>query len=376
MTSSSEPRGMLAGLRIVEICAIGPGPFCAMHLADLGADVIAIERPNSAASPSGYVLNRGKRSVVVDLKTAQGRELVLSLVEHADALIEGMRPGVMERLGLGPEPCHQRNPRLVYGRMTGWGQTGPMVNAAGHDNNYIALSGALYYAGTASEPPSSPFTMVGDVGGGALYLAVGILAGVLNARATGQGTVVDAAVVDGSAHMLQLLLSTRAKGYIDPERGRSMHDGSHFYATYRCADGRFITIGAIEPQFYAELLSRLGLGDDPNYQSQWRREDWPCRQREMAALFATRTRDAWCALLEGSDVCFAPVLSPDEAARHPHIRARHVYFERDGRLEPAPAPRFDGRVATPGCVPRQDQHGDAIRQALHEGGAERVWRVP
>ena len=235
---------MLTGIKIVEICGIGPGPFCAMHLADLGADVIAVER-EAAPGAASTLLNRGKRSVVADLKTAEGRALVLQLIEDADALVEGMRPGVMERLGLGPEECAARNPRLVYGRMTGWGQTGPMAQAAAHDNNYIALSGALYYNGTPAEPPQSAITLIGDVGGGALYLAVGLLSGILRARATGKGTVVDASIVDGSAHMMQLILSTRQKGLVTGDRGENVHDSSHFFATYRCADGHFVTLGSI-----------------------------------------------------------------------------------------------------------------------------------
>jgi len=304
---------MLSGVKIVEICGIGPGPFCAMHLADLGADVIAVERPAPAQagpSPEGNILNRGKRSIVADLKTAEGRELVLQLIESADALIEGMRPGVMERLGLGPDECHARNPRLVYGRMTGWGQDGPLAQAAGHDNNYISLSGALYYHGTPAEPPSSAITVVGDVGGGALYLAVGLLSGILNARSSGKGTVVDAAIVDGSAHMMQLLLSTQRKGYVTGERGGNIHDGSHFYATYRCADGNFVTVGAIEPQFYALLLDKLGLAGDARFAQQWDRARWPELRRYFAEVFAGKTRDEWCALLEGTDVCFGAVLWP------------------------------------------------------------------
>ncbi len=365
---------MLSGIRIVEICGIGPGPFCAMHLADLGADVIAVERPATGAQAgSRYVLNRGKRSVVADLKTEEGRALVLQLVESADALIEGMRPGVMERLGLGPVVCQARNPRLVYGRMTGWGQSGPMAQAAGHDNNYISLSGALYYNGTAAEPPSSAITVVGDVGGGALYLAVGILAGILRARATGKGTVVDAAIVDGSAHMLQLLLSTQRKGFITGERGGNIHDSSHFYSTYRCADGNFITVGAIEPQFYALLLGKLGLSDDPRFAKQWDKDHWPAQHECFADLFATRTRDEWCALLENTDVCFGPVLSPEDASRNPHMMARGVYFERDGHIEAAPAPRFDGKAVLPGTAPLRGEHTEAITTALEAGSAESVW---
>ncbi|MCY1333247.1 Acetyl-CoA:oxalate CoA-transferase [compost metagenome] len=365
---------MLSGIRIVEICGIGPGPFCAMHLADLGADVIAVERgdPANGGKPAeGYVLNRGKRSVVADLKTQEGRDLVLRLVEDADALIEGMRPGVMERLGLGPDVLQARNPRLVYGRMTGWGQSGPMANAAGHDNNYISVSGALYYNGTPAEPPSSAITAVGDIGGGALYLAVGLLAGILNARQTGKGTVVDAAIVDGSAHMLQLLLSTRKAGLVVGARGQNVHDSSHFYATYRCADGNFITVGAIEPQFYALLLEKLGLEDVPQFAGQWDRKRWPEMQRHFAEIFAGRTRAEWCALLEGTDACFGPVLSPQEAATHPHNVARGIYFERDGELEAMPAPRFDGQARAPGAIPLRGQHTEQVLASLEHG---LVWK--
>ncbi|AVA38164.1 CaiB/BaiF CoA transferase family protein [Cupriavidus metallidurans] len=366
---------MLSGVKIVEICGIGPGPFCAMHLADLGADVIAIERPVGANAPAGKgnVLNRGKRSVVADLKTEAGRELVLRLVESADALIEGMRPGVMERMGLGPEACQARNPRLVYGRMTGWGQSGPLAQAAGHDNNYIALSGALYYNGAPTAPPSSAFTVVGDIGGGALYLEIGLLVGILRARATGKGTVVDAAIVDGSAHMLQLLLATQRKGYISGERGSNIHDSSHFYSTYRCADGNFITVGAIEPQFYALLLEKLGLSDDARFAAQWDRGRWPALHHQLTEIFASKTRDEWCAMLESTDVCFGPVLSPEEAARHPHNMARGVYFERDGQIEAAPAPRFDDNAGTAGIIPHRGEHTEQITNAVREKRTKNLW---
>ena len=365
---------MLSGIKIVEICGIGPGPFCAMHLADLGADVIAVEREAPAGAPS-TLLNRGKRSIVADLKTAQGRELVLKLIEDADALIEGMRPGVMERLGLGPAECAARHPRLVYGRMTGWGQTGPLAQAAGHDNNYIALSGALYYNGTPAEPPQSAITLIGDVGGGALYLAVGLLSGILKARATGQGTVVDASIVDGSAHMMQLILATRQKGLVTGARGQNMHDSSHFFATYRCADGHFITLGSLEPQFYALLLEKLGLQDDPRFAGkQWDRARWEEMHAHFAELFASRTRDEWSALLEGTDVCFGPVLSPAEAAAHPHNVARDIYFERDGLLQSRPAPRFDGQTVTPRALPQRGEHTGPILAALDGGASSGVWR--
>ncbi len=354
---------MLSGVRVVEICGLGPGPFCAMHLADLGADVIAIERP-AAPGTTQNMLNRGKRHVEADLKTPEGRELVLRLVRDADALIEGMRPGVMERLGLGPEACHAINPRLVYGRMTGWGQDGPMAQAAGHDNNYISQSGALYYTGGADDVPSAPITVIGDVGGGALYLAVGLLSGILRARETGQGTVVDAAIVDGSAHMLQLLLSTARRGLVTGERGQNVHDSSPFFRTYRCADGGFITLGALEPQFYALLLDKLGLTGDPLFAQQYDRSQWPAACERLADLFGRKTRDEWRALLEGTDVCFGAVLSPREAAVHPHNAARGIYFERDGLLQSAPAPRFDGERTEPGPLPARGEHGNAVRQAL------------
>ncbi|QEZ48921.1 CaiB/BaiF CoA transferase family protein [Cupriavidus oxalaticus] len=362
---------MLSGVKVVEICGIGPGPFCAMHLADLGANVIAVERSVQEPAGPGYVMNRGKRSVVADLKTAEGRNLVLKLIEGADALIEGMRPGVMERLGLGPDVLQARNPRLVYGRMTGWGQDGPLAHAAGHDNNYISLSGALYYTGTEGEVPISPITAIGDIGGGALYLAIGVLAGIMNARETGKGTVVDAAIVDGSAHLLSLLLATKRKGLIVGPRGKNVHDGSHFFSTYRCKDDEYITLGSLEPQFYALLLQKLEL--DPAAFPQWDRERWPEMREQFAGIFAGRTRADWCALLDGTDVCFGPVLSPEEAATHPHMKARGVYFERDGRLEAMPAPRFDGTAMPAGAVPVRGQHTEQIVNALSRGDAAKVW---
>lgn len=369
---------MLSGIKVVEICGLGPGPFCAMHLADLGAQVIAVERGGSrsltgAASLPKNPLNRGKRSVVIDLKSEEGREAVLKLIEGADALIEGMRPGVMERLGLGPEVCQARNPRLVYGRMTGWGQHGPLAHAAGHDNNYIALSGAMYYSGTEGEAPSPPITMIGDIGGGALYLAVGLLSGILNARQTGKGTVVDAAIVDGSAHMLQLLGSLEAGGMINEQRGKSVHDGSQFYATYCCADGLYVTVGSMEPQFYALLLEKLGLQDDPLFAVQWDQARWPQMRTQLAEIFATRTRAEWCALMEGTDVCFAPVLSPSEAVAHPHMAARGVYFERDGLRQAAPAPRFDGQLVDPRPVPLRGEHSEAVMTALQGNDPGAAW---
>ena len=355
---------VLAGVRIVEVAGIGPGPFCGMLLADLGAEVILVERPQAASAVTdagaAAIFHRGKRSIALDLKSDRGKETALRLIEGADGLIEGMRPGVMEKLGLGPEICLARNPRLVYGRMTGWGQGGPLAHAAGHDNNYIALSGALWYAGNPGEPPVAPPTLLGDLGAGALYLAVGLLAGILSARATGHGTVVDAAIVDGSAHLMNLLLAFKAAGRFQIERGKSLLDGPHWFATYRCADGNFITLGALEPQFYALLLTKLGLEGESAFADGYDALRWPELRKRFAALFATRTRDAWCELLEGTDACFAPVLTPEEAARHPHNVARGIYGERDGILQAAPAPRFSGGNAAPGPIPVRGEHTDEV----------------
>lgn len=365
----------LDSVRVLEIGGLGPGPFCAMHLADLGADVISVVRENPAAAPTGTLLNRGKRSVLADLKTDAGRQLVLELVQDADALIEGMRPGVMERLGLGPDVCLRRNPRLVYGRMTGWGQHGPLAQRAGHDTNYVAVAGALWGCSPAGAPPISPFAVLGDIAGGAMYLMTGLLAGIVQARASGRGCVVDAAIVDGAAHMLNLMLSARQRGIVPDERGRSIHDSSPFYATYVCADGHHVTVGAIEPQFYAELLATLGLADDPAFAgAQWDQAQWPARRARLAALFLTHPRAHWQALLEPTDACFGAVLSPLEAAHHPHMAARGVYAELDGALQAMPAPRFDGAAYAPGPACAPGAHTEAVRQALADGGAAAVWR--
>lgn len=369
---SPAQQGILAGVRIVEICGLGPGPFCAMHLADLGADVISIER--AGASAALQPVRRGKRSVVADLKKHEDRDLVLALLHDADAVIEGMRPGAMERLGLGPDECMRHNPRLVYGRMTGWGQEGPLSQAAGHDNNYAALAGALYFNGTPSEPPVAAVSLLGDVAGGALYLAVGLLAGILRARATGRGTVVDAAMVDGCAHMLHLLLGTQAKGMTGADRGGNMHDGSHFFATYRCADGEFITLAAVEPQFYSVMLKKLGLTDDARFKEQWNRSRWPELHTHVAQVIAGRTRAQWSLLLECSDACYAPVLRPQEAAKHAHNVARGTFFERQGMLQVSPAPRFDGARADPGPVPELGAHSQEVREAFARGTTRSLWR--
>jgi acetyl-CoA hydrolase len=357
--------GPLSELRVVEIAGIGPAPFCGMLLADMGAEVILVERPPDSPGDSlelsGHAFyKRGKRSIMLDLRTPQGVDTVLRLIETRDALIEGMRPGVMERLGLGPDVCLARNPRLVYGRMTGWGQEGPLARAAGHDINYIALSGALWYASPPGEPPIAPPTLVGDVGGGALYLAVGLLAGVMHARATGEGQVVDAAIVDGSAHMLNLMLSLKATGRMRMERGRSLLDGPHWYGTYRCADGRFVAVGSLEPKFYRLLLQKLGLDDQPAFADGYDPERWPALRQRFAELFATRTRDEWCVVLEGTDACFAPVLDPEEAARHPHMVARGIYSTPNGMLAANPAPRFSRTPTMAGAVPERGQDTEAV----------------
>lgn len=357
---------VLQGVRIIEIAGIGPGPFCGMLLADMGAEVILVERNAAKAGDpldlgDKTIVNRGKRSVGLDLKDPRAVEAVLRLLESADGLIEGMRPGVMERLGLGPDVCLARNPKLVYGRMTGWGQSGPLAQAAGHDINYIALSGAMWYSGRPGDAPLPPPTLVGDVGGGALYLAMGMLAGILSVKNGGAGQVVDAAIVDGSANLMNLILSLHAAGAQPIERGRGLLDGPHWYNSYVCADGQCISLGALEPQFYALLLDKLGLKDDPAYQRQYDNRTWGELRGQLAALFASKPRAHWVALLEGTDACFAPVLSPREAAGHPHIAARGVYAERDGVFQAMPAPRFSSNAGVePGAVPKRGEHSQEV----------------
>ena len=366
----------LSGIRVLDL-ADQSGALAGKLLAGLGADVVLVERTEAGNRLTGAgpaaIWNRGKRSIAIDLKSERGAETVLRLVDGADALIEGMRPGVMERLGLGPDVCHARNPRLVYGRMTGWGQSGPLAQAAGHDNNYIALSGALWYASAPGDPPIAPPTLIGDLGGGALYLAVGLLGGLLQARATGRGTVVDAAIVDGSAHLMNLLLALKAAGQMSSTRGQSLLDGPHWFATYRCADGKFITVGSLEPQFYAVLLQRLGLQEDPAFADGYDPRRWPELKQRFADLFATRPCAEWCSLLEGSDACFAPVLTPEEAAQHPHNVAREIFSVRDGMLQANPAPRFAGfENRAPGRVPRRGEHTDDLLRAAGCSAAEIV----
>ena len=338
--------GPLAGIKVVELAGIGPGPMCAMLLADLGATVLRIDRPEPSdlgiARPLRYdLLLRGRRSLALDLKRPEGKALALRLIERADALIEGFRPGVTERLGLGPDDCLARNPRLVYGRVTGWGQEGPLAHAAGHDINYIALVGALHAFGRRGQPPTPPLNLLGDFAGGALYLALGLVCGILEARRSGEGQVVDAAMVDGTASLMTAFHGMVAAGLGRHERGTNFNDtGAHFYEAYECADGRWISVAAIEGKFYAELLRRLDI-DPATMPPQMDRERWPEAKTRLAALFKTRTREEWCSLLEGTDACFAPVLSLAEAAAHPHNKARGVYrLGPDGELEAPGAPRF------------------------------------
>ena len=361
--------GVLDGVRIIEIAGIGPGPFCGMLLSDMGAEVILVERASAKFNDpldlgKNAIVNRGKRSLALNLKDERAIDAVLRLIDGADALIEGMRPGVMERLGLSPEICLARNPRLIYGRITGWGQDGPLAQAAGHDINYIALSGALWFSGAPGTPPMAPPTLVGDLGGGALYLAMGIVAGILNARRTGTGQVVDAAIVDGSANLMNLLLSAHAAGQQPFERGCGLLDGPHWYGSYACADGHFISVGALEPQFNALLFDKLGLGDDADFKKPYDPRCYARLRERLTAIFATRARQHWIDLLEGSDACFAPVLTPAEAMTHPHMLARAVYAVRDGVLQAAPAPRFSGTPAgVLNAVPRNGEHSAELLRA-------------
>ena len=346
--------GPLKGMKVVEIAGLGPGPFCAMLLADMGADVIRVERSAKfgVVNPKFDYLNRGKRSIVVDLKKPEGVETVLKLVEKADIILEGFRPGVMERLGLGPDACLARNPAIAYGRMTGFGQSGPMAKAAGHDINYIAMSGALHMIGRKGEKPVPPVNLVGDFGGGALFLAFGLLAAVIEARASGKGQVVDATMIDGAALLSTMMYGMMAQGLWRDERGVNLLDtGAHFYDTFETADGKYISLGSIEPQFYAELL-RIAELDAETFGNQMDIARWPEMKDSLAAVIKAKTRDEWCALMEGTDVCFAPVLSMTEAAAHPHNVARGTFFAQDGHVQPAPAPRFSRTMpATPAAPP-------------------------
>ena len=364
--------GPLEGVRIVEIAGIGPGPFAAMMLSDMGAEVLRVDRPSTGGQPDpttrppGDPLNRGRRSVAVDLKHPEGAATVLRLAEGAQGFLEGFRPGVAERLGIGPEPALARNPRLVYGRMTGWGQEGPYAGAAGHDINYIALAGALYPIGRAGGPPVPPLNLVGDFGGGGMLLAFGMVCALMEAARSGTGQVVDAAMVDGAASLTTMVHGLRAMGVWSDERGTNLLDsGAPFYDVYETADGGYVAIGAIEPQFYAELLARTGLAEE-DLPAQMDRASWPTTKEAMAKVFRTRTRDEWCEAMEGTDVCFAPVLAPGEAPDHPHNRARAGFVEVAGVTQPAPAPRFS---RTPGAIGGPPPHpGQHTAAALADWG--------
>jgi alpha-methylacyl-CoA racemase len=352
-------KGPLDGLKVVEFAGIGPGPFCGMLLSDLGADVVRIDRKAPRRGSKFDLGGRGRRSVALDLKSPEAIEACLKLFEGADALIEGFRPGVMERLGLGPDIALKRNPKLVYGRMTGWGQFGPYAKAAGHDMNYIAISGALHAIGTA-EKPIPPLNLVGDFGGGALYLAFGLMAGVISARASGKGQVVDVAMSDGAASLMAMFYGMKASGAWKDERHANMLDGgAHFYDTYKTKDGKWVSVGSIEPQFYALLLEKTGV-DKAEFEAQHDRNGWDGLRGKLAVVFASKTRDEWDQIMGGSDVCFGPVLTLDEAPMHPHNIARQTFLDIDGVVQPAPAPRFS---ATPGAIqgppPAIGEHNDA-----------------
>ena len=345
--------GPLEGLRIIEIAGIGPGPFAGMMLADHGAEVIRIERPGTCTDPRDPTA-RSRRSVTLDLKTSDGVSAARALCRTADGLIEGFRPQVMERLGLGPDVLLTDNPRLVYGRMTGWGQDGPYAHAAGHDINYIALAGALHAFGRAGEKPTPPINMVGDYGGGAMMLAYGMVCALLSAARIGKGQVVDCAMVDGVALLMSPFAGMQASGLWRDERGVNFIDtGSHFYDTYETADGRFIALGALEPQFYAEFRRLVGLDSDATFDNQMDPAAWPALKARLEALFKSRTRDQWCALLEYTDVCFAPVLSMAETPAHPHMQARETFIDVGGALQAAPAPRYSATPNAPPAPPVQ-----------------------
>lgn len=360
--------GPLQGIKIIEMAGLGPAPFAAMMLADLGAEVICIDRPVKADTQNvdmrAEILRRGKKSVALNMKQPLAVETVLKMLADADVLLEGFRPGVMERLGLGPEVCLARNPKLVFGRMTGWGQTGPLSHAAGHDLNYIALSGALHAIGP-HEQPVVPLNLVGDFGGGAMLLVAGVLSAVIHARSTGKGQVVDAAMTDGSALLMSMMYGFKAAGHWKDERASNMLDGgAHFYGTYRCSDGKWIAIGSIEPQFYALLVEKSGI-EGLDMTTQRDSKTWPALRSRFEQIFSLRSRDEWCALMEGTDVCFAPVLSMTEAPTHPHNQARQTFCEIEGVIQPSPAPRFSLTIPEIGHAPAAPgTHTDDILREL------------
>lgn len=369
--------GPLKGIKILEIAGIGPGPFAGMMLSDMGADVVRVDRADRVKggdpeNPPKDVLARGRRSVAVDLKNPEGIELVLKMVEQSDVVIEGFRPGVMERLGLGPDVCLERNPRIVFGRMTGWGQEGPMAQAAGHDINYIALTGALDAIGRKGQAPVPPLNLVGDFGGGGMLLAYGIVCALVERGVSNRGQVVDAAMVDGASTLMAMMYAMKAMGVWDSERGSNMLDtGAHFYDAYETSDGKYISIGSIEPQFYALLLEKSGFGEGEELPHPMDRSQWSVLKEKMAAMFKTRTRTEWCEIMEGTDICFAPVLSMDEAPDHPHMRHRETFVEVAGVTQPAPAPRFsrtEPEITRPPSF--EGQHTDEVLEGFGLSGDE------
>ena len=364
--------GPLKGIKIIEMAGIGPGPFCGMVLADLGAEVIRVDRASAKGTGSRQeASNRGKKSIAVDLKAKEGVQIVLKLVQEADAIFEGFRPGVMERLGLGPEECMELNESLVYGRMTGWGQDGPLANAAGHDINYISLSGALAAIGRPGSPPVPPLNLIGDFGGGGMLLALGLVSALLESKQSGKGQVVDAAMTDGSALLMTMIYTMQSSGFWKDSMGSNMLDGgAHFYDTYECSDGKFISLGSIEPQFY-KLLCDLAGFDNNLSSDQMSRDGWPEKKKAVKEIILTKTREEWCQIMEGTDVCFAPVLNMEEAPNHPHNKARQTFIELEGATQPAPAPRFSRTnpevQSSPSLV---GEHTDEILQSLNLGADE------
>lgn len=357
--------GPLAGYKVIEMAGIGPGPFAAMMLADMGAEIIRIDRKTPGfLGGGGTIIDRGRRTIALDLKKPDAVDIVLDVMETCDALIEGFRPGVMERLGLGPEICLKRNPGLIYGRMTGWGQTGPLSHAAGHDLNYIAITGALHAMGHGDRPPTPPLHLLGDIGGGGMMLAFGIVCALLEARQSGQGQIVDAAISDGVSTLATAYHGMLATGHWSLTRHANMLDGgAHFYGCYTCKDDKFISIGAIEPQFYKLLLELCDI-EDPTFDDQWDRGMWPTLRTKLEGIFATKSRDEWCDLLEGTDACFAPVLDFEEAPLHPHHQARNNFIETDGLMHPAPSPRFSRSKAKSGTIPQPGMHTEEILTQL------------
>lgn len=358
--------GPLAGFKIIELAGIGPGPFCGMMLSDMGAEVIRVDRPGKNARRNIDVLTRGRKSIAADLKTPAGRDVVLKLCESADALFEGFRPGVTERLGLGPLDCQAVNPKLVYGRMTGWGQDGPMASAAGHDINYIALSGALHAIGNKGGKPVPPLNLVGDFGGGGMFLAFGMVCAMLEAQKSGTGQIVDTSMVEGASTLMAMFFSMRAAGVWKDDRASNMLDGgAHFYDTYETQDGRYISLGSIEPQFYALLIEKAGLNAD-EFTPQMDVSRWPQYKDKLAEVFKQKTRDQWTEIMEGTDVCFAPVLSLGEVQDHPHNKARESFVELDGVVQPSPAPRFSRTV--PRLTSSSRLAGEDSREVLAAAG--------